>query len=254
MIRSLCILGFPLSLGISVTIDMSYRLRGLALRSAMEVMLWWSFHILSIKSSFSFEHWTSSGVRREWWCPRWRPEGEVVVFSFQLRNPFLYSSSGMVCCWKDFIISLFLVKLSRYRLVTLVRGIWCSFVFSFNSASTNGVSLSVPRRDCKGSTVKGEPWAWLIWWELRSNISSLIRVGFSIVLNTTFFVPFMLSQGMEESVGISMVWIELFVLLLVVNQITFHIFIICSILLMLVIVFLAALLLAISIAETLWIR
>ena len=98
MIRSLCILGFPLSLGIRITMDTSHRLRSLALRSAMEMMLWWSFHILSLKSSFSFEYCTPSGVRREWQCPRLRSEGEVVVLSFQLRNPFLYSSSGMVFC------------------------------------------------------------------------------------------------------------------------------------------------------------
>ena len=89
---------------------------------------------------------------------------------------------------------------------------------------------------------------------MGSDISSSIKVGLSIVLKTAFFVPFMLFQGMEESDGMSMVWIELFVLLLVVNWITFHIFIMCSILLMLVIVFLAALLLVISIADALWVK
>ena len=89
---------------------------------------------------------------------------------------------------------------------------------------------------------------------MRHNISSSIRVLFSIVLNTILFVLFMLFQGIEESVEILMVWIELFVLLLVVNWITFHIFMICYILFMLVIVFFAALLLALSIADALWIR
>ena len=40
--------------------------------------------------------------------------------------------------------------------MTVVRGISEKFALPFRSASANGVSLSVPMRDCSGSTVKGE--------------------------------------------------------------------------------------------------
>ena len=83
-----------------MTIDVRQRIKGLTLNNAIEVILWWSFHILSLKSSFSFEYWTPSGVKREWWCSRWRPEGGVIVFSFHFYNPFLYSSRGMICFLK----------------------------------------------------------------------------------------------------------------------------------------------------------
>ena len=84
--------------------------------------------------------------------------------------------------------------------------------------------MLVPRSDRKGSTVKGEPYALLRWWEFRFAISASINNGLFIVLNTIFFFPFMLFQGTEVSVGISMVWMEIFVFVLVVNWITFHIF------------------------------
>ena len=114
--------------------------------------------------------------------------------------------------------------------------------------------LSVPRRDCSGSTVKGEPCAWLRWYALRSTISSSINLELYIVLKTTFISPFMLFQGIEVSVGTSMVWIELLDALLVVNCITFYILMICYILLMFIIVFFAVLLFAMSIADALYNR
>jgi len=135
--------------------------------------------------------------------------------------------------------------------VMLVSGMLDRFAVPFRSASANGVSLLGPRRDCSGSTVKGEPWAWFRWCEFLSATSSSISLGLSIVLNTTFFFPFMLFQGIEVSVGTSMVWMELLDVVLVVNWITFHIFMICSILLMFIIVFRAVLLLARSIADAL---
>ena len=73
----------------------------------------------------------------------------------------------------------------------------------------------------------------------------------SIVLKTTFFFPFMLFQGIKVSVGTSMVLMELLVVLLVVNCITFQILMICSILLIFIIVFLAVFLLVMSIADAL---
>ena len=111
--------------------------------------------------------------------------------------------------------------------------------------------LSVPRSDCSGSTVKDEFCAWLRYCELRSATSSSISVGLYIVLKTTFFFPLMLFQGIEVSVGKAMVLMELLVVLLVVNCITFQILMICSILLMFIIVFLAVLLLVTSIADAL---
>ena len=192
MILSRCILVFPLSLGMRMTIDVNHCLSSLALSSAIEVILWWSFHILSLKSSFSFEYWTPLGVNREWWCLRWRHEGDVVVFSFQLRKTFLYSSNRMVFCFEEWITSLFLVILSKYRLVTLVSGTWRKFASPFNSDSVQGVSLSVPKRDRNGSTRKGESCAWLKWCELRSATSFSISIGLSIILKTISFFPFML--------------------------------------------------------------
>ena len=59
----------------------------------------------------------------------------------------------------------------------------------------------------------------------------------------------MLFQGIEVFVGTSMVWMELLVVLLVVNCITFHILMICSILLMLIFVYFVVLSLAMSIVE-----
>ena len=64
----------------------------------------------------------------------------------------------------------------------------------------------------------------------------------------------MLFQSIEVSVGTLIVWMELLDFLLVVNCITFHILMICSILLMFLIVFLAVLLFAISIADALCIE
>ena len=61
----------------------------------------------------------------------------------------------------------------------------------------------------------------------------------------------MLFQGIEVSVGTSMVWMELLDFVLVVNWITFLILMICSILLMFIIVFRAVVLLAMSIAVAL---
>ena len=105
------------------------------------------------------------------------------------------------CCFKEWIISLFLGILSKYRLVTLVSGTWRGFVSPFKSASAKGVSLSVPRRDCSGSTVKGEPCVWLRWCELRSATSSSISVGLSIVLKTTFFFPLYCSNVLRCRLG-----------------------------------------------------
>ena len=121
--------------------------------------------------------------------------------------------------------------------MTLVRGIFERFALPFKSASKNGVSLSGPMRDCSGSIVKGEPWAWFRWCDFLSATSSSISLGLSIVLNTTFFFPFILFQGMEVSFGLSMVSMELLDVVLVVNWIIFHILMICSILLMFIIVF-----------------
>ena len=61
----------------------------------------------------------------------------------------------------------------------------------------------------------------------------------------------MLFQGIDVSVGTSMVWMELFDFILVVYWITLHILMICSILLIFMIVFRAVVLLETSIAEAL---
>ena len=116
---------------------------------------------------------------------------------FPVTEALLCSLSGMICWFEDCILSLFRVILPKYRLVTLVRGICWRFASPFKSASANGVSLSGPRSDCKGSTVKDEPCAWLRWWELQYAISSLMNVGLFIVLNTTFFFPLCCSKELK---------------------------------------------------------
>ena len=156
--------------------------------------------------------------------------------------------------WNDFWIadngiSLLRVILSRYLVIAFVRGMFFRSALSCSNASAKAVSLSLPRRVLNGSTVKGETCAWLRRWSLRSAISSSIRIASSIVLNVIFFFPFMSFHDIDGSVGMPMVWIEFAVFLLVVNWITFHIFIICSILLIFIIVLFAVIIFSISIAD-----
>ena len=90
IIRNLWILGCPLSFGSSRTIEVSHWCRGDACNSAMNVMVGWSFIILSPKSGSSFDYWILSGLSRYLWCPKCLPEGEVAVFSFQFLDPSTY--------------------------------------------------------------------------------------------------------------------------------------------------------------------
>ena len=64
MILSLWILGLPISLGNRITIDVSQRASGFSLSSAIDVMLWWICHILSLKSSFPLLYWVPSGANK----------------------------------------------------------------------------------------------------------------------------------------------------------------------------------------------
>ena len=68
MIRILGIFGLLLSFGRIIIIDVSYRKSGTSFNSAIEVMIWCSDIIISLKSGFSFEYCTPSGLRRVWWC------------------------------------------------------------------------------------------------------------------------------------------------------------------------------------------
>ena len=80
------IFGLPLSLGCNKTIQMNYRWRGDKLIKDINVMVWCSFIILSLKFDSTSDCWVPSSLNRLWWCPRYIPEGDIVVCSFQFLN------------------------------------------------------------------------------------------------------------------------------------------------------------------------
>ena len=105
-----------------------------------------------------------------------------------------------------------------------------------SSTSANGVSLSFPRRvlnDSKLTLVLGigdERYDQLLIFSMSVKLSS--------VLNMTSLFPLIPFRGIEGLIGLSMIWLIFLFFLELVNWIIFHILIICSILLMLIIVFL----------------
>ena len=95
MIRSRCIWSLPGSFGSRITIEVNQRWSGFSFKSAIDMILWCKFHILSLKSSFLLLYWFPSGESKLWWWPKCRPDGEAVVDSFHFLNPCLYSCSGI---------------------------------------------------------------------------------------------------------------------------------------------------------------
>ena len=183
MIRSLCIWGRPSSFGSSITIDVIHLLRGFSFRSAIDVILWCKFHILSLKSSLFSLYWFPSGESKLWWWPKYPPDGDVVVDSFYFLNPYLYSWSDMTLFVFVLMTSLFCFKFLRYFVI--VEDIFndSMSVFPFNNAWENEVKLSVPISDRIGPMVNGMPWAWFRWWEFLSAMICSIIYGSSMILN-----------------------------------------------------------------------
>ena len=65
-----------------MTIYVSHRLSGFSLISAIEVMMWWMFHILSLKASLPSLYWIPSCESRLWWWPKCLLDGDGVVDYF----------------------------------------------------------------------------------------------------------------------------------------------------------------------------
>ena len=93
-----------------------------SLRSAIEVLLWWMCHILSLKSSLSLLYWVPSNANKLWWCPRFISNGEVLIDSFHCLNPCLYSLNGILVFVFVLTISLFCCRFLRYFFIVGDRG------------------------------------------------------------------------------------------------------------------------------------
>ena len=87
MIHNRCICGRPMSFGNKIAMDVSHILSGFSFRSAIEVILWCKFHILSLKFSLFSLYWLTSGKSKLWWWPKCLLEGDVVVDSFHFLKP-----------------------------------------------------------------------------------------------------------------------------------------------------------------------
>ena len=106
--------GCPMSFVINMTMDVSHVFSGDEFNRAIDIVVWCSYNSLSPKSWTSSEYCVLSGFNRLYICPGCRPEGEVVVASFQCLNPLLSSFNCIVFFISVVIISLFLFRLFRY--------------------------------------------------------------------------------------------------------------------------------------------
>ena len=126
IMRSLWIWGLPVTFGNMMTINVIHLLSGFSLRRAIEVILWWIFHILSLISSLSSLYWVPSGESKLWWWPKCLPDGEVVVDSYHFLNPCLYSLKGIWLFVFVLTISLFCCRLWRFFFYCWRQWQWCN--------------------------------------------------------------------------------------------------------------------------------
>ena len=166
--------------------ECNYRSRGDALIKSINSILWYSLNVFYPTSILLSSYWNPCKARRLWQWHGCRSEEDMVVGSFQLLNPHLYYSSGIVDKVNAFTVFSFFFIFYTYSRI---------FDESFNVDKSAVPVNKLSAKDAKSSPNfvrrdyinNGVPCAWFKCDAFFSNIIFSITTGSSIIISGNFW-------------------------------------------------------------------